>query len=151
MVRDFSEGKIYKIIPCLAHEEDEIYIGSTTKLLLNRLKKHKARYTQYKKGKSRYFTVFKLFDKYGKHNCKIILIEDYPCESSEELLFREGHHIKENVCVNKVVNGRSKAESRFEYMKKKYVCDCGKEVVRNNKHGHDKSRFHLEYLELQDE
>jgi hypothetical protein len=49
-------------------------------------------------------------DEFGIENCKIELIENYPCNSKEELLKREGWYIKVTECVNKMVAGRTKQE-----------------------------------------
>ena len=51
-----------------------------------------------------------LFDEYGIDNCKIELIEDYPTDKREDLLRRQGFHIKNTDCLNKIVSGRTKKE-----------------------------------------
>ena len=51
-------------------------------------------------------------------NCKIELIENYCCECKEELLRREGHYIRENECVNKLIAGRTKKEYKSENKEK---------------------------------
>ena len=38
---NYEEGKIYKIEPIVDHEEDEIYIGSTTWDISKRFNEHK--------------------------------------------------------------------------------------------------------------
>ena len=55
-----------------------------------------------------------LFDEFGIENCLIILVEQYPCNSREELLRKEGEHIKNTECVNKYVAGRTVAEYESE-------------------------------------
>ena len=46
---DYSKAKIYKIEPICDHEEDEIYIGSTTKsTLAQRMTTHRSNYKQWK-------------------------------------------------------------------------------------------------------
>ena len=72
--------------------------------------RHRSKYTQYKKGANYSYTSFILFDKYGIENCKIELVELYPCDSKEELNRREGHWIKNEECVNKSVAGRTRKE-----------------------------------------
>ena len=49
---------------------------------------------------------FLLFDEYGPENCEIELKERYGCDK-EELLRREGEHIKENECVNRCLARRT--------------------------------------------
>jgi hypothetical protein len=52
-------------------------------------------------------TVSVIFDKYGVQNCKIELVENYPCNSKNELMKREGYYIQNNECINKCVAGRT--------------------------------------------
>ena len=56
-----------------------------------------------------------MFDEYGVQNCKIELIENYPCTSKEELFKREGFYILNNECVNKKIAGRSQKEYKKQY------------------------------------
>ena len=73
----------------------------------------KKKYYQYTKGKAdcnRRVNI--IFDKYGIENCKIELIQDFPCQSRNELLKQEGEHIRNNDCVNKIVSGRTNQEWR---------------------------------------
>ena len=53
-----------------------------------------------------------LFDTYGLENCKIELVELYPCNSKEELRKKEGYWIKTETCVNKRIAGRTDQEYR---------------------------------------
>jgi len=69
---NYQNGKIYKIID---QNNKIIYIGSTAqKLLCDRYKTHK----------------------YKAPNHKIILIENYSCNSKQELCMREQQIIEEN-------------------------------------------------------
>ncbi len=43
-------------------------------------------------------------------NCKIELVDHFPCNSKEELHQREGEHVRNNECVNKCIPGRGKVE-----------------------------------------
>ena len=103
----YHNGKIYKVVD---NGYNMCYYGSTTQSLSSRLSGHKRNYNQYKEGKKHMITVFKIFDEYGPDNCKIELVELCPCNSKEELLKKEGHHIKENECINKVISGRTNVE-----------------------------------------
>jgi len=126
---DYSKGKIYKIEPICEHEEGEIYIGSTTKNLLSqRMTTHRGDYNKWKNGKSRRVRSYDLFDKYGLENCKILLIESFPCQSRDELRAREGHFIKTLKCVNKAIAG---GQDQKEYIKK-YQQE-NKESIKENK------------------
>ena len=105
---NYQNGKIYKIIDV---GYTKCCYGSTTEHLSLRLARHRAWYRHYKAGRSKMrCTSYDLFDELDVGNCKIELVELYPCNSREELLRREGYYIKENTCVNKVVAGRSRAE-----------------------------------------
>jgi hypothetical protein len=97
---DYSKGKIYRIVG-----GDSIYIGSTTRNLRFRWAEH---IYAYKKGGSR--SVFELFNKYGVDNCRIELLEEYPCKTRQELHTREGEVMKECKCVNSLIPGRTLKE-----------------------------------------
>ena len=94
---NYSEGKIYKV-----WAKDECYIGSTVQTLPKRFHSHK---------KDKDTTVKNLFDKYGVENCKIELLELFPCGSKLELLKREAEWILKTECVNRNVAGRTPNES----------------------------------------
>jgi hypothetical protein len=101
---DFSKSQIYKIVHVgfnLCH------IGSTVEKLHVRMVRHRSHYKSYLKGQHNYVSLFKIFDEYGVDNCKIYLIENYPCQSKEELTAREGEHQKNTECVNKRMEGRT--------------------------------------------
>lgn len=93
---EYQNGKIYKIRD-LANTK--CYYGSTVKELKERLWKHKTSY------QTRYYSVHDLFDEFGLDNCIIELVEEYPCESKQQLEQREGWYIKNNDCVNQRVQG----------------------------------------------
>ena len=78
------------------------YIGSTIDTLSNRMAGHRSKYNVFmNEGKGQHYQCFEIFEKYGLDNCKIELVELYPCNSSIELRAREGHHQKSTDCVNK--------------------------------------------------
>ena len=93
---DYQKGKIYAI---RSHQTDKIYIGSTTTKLSRRLTEHK---------KTAVTSTSKEILKY--EDAYIELIENFPCNSKEELNKREGEHIRSNNCVNKVIIGRTYKE-----------------------------------------
>jgi hypothetical protein len=110
MKGDYANGRIYKIEPICEHDENEVYYGSTCQLLCKRMDTHRSGYTSWKAGKHNKASSYELFEKYGVENCKIYLVELYPCETKEELFAREGYYIKNNKCVNKNVAGRTSKE-----------------------------------------
>ena len=104
MVKDYSKGKIYKIV---SDSCDDIYIGSTVATLAQRLGKHRGHYKEWKKGKGCHTRSFSLLERGDYH---IILIEPFPCANQEELTARERWHIENNVCLNKAIPGRTHKE-----------------------------------------
>ena len=113
----YSRGKIYKIVD---NTNDNIYIGSTVeKYLTNRLSKHKYN----KKCRSI------LIIKNGDYDIK--LIENYPCESKEELESREAYYIRNTTCVNKQIPGRTQKE--YQKTNKEKISEYQKEYKENNK------------------
>jgi hypothetical protein len=99
-------GKIYKIQKIGGC--DSVYIGSTTKKYLSeRFTDHRYKY---KNKRNSNFTCFNLFDEYDLSNCEIVLIENYPCDTKDELLARERYYIETLNCVNKMHPGRTAKE-----------------------------------------
>ena len=103
----YEKGKIYQIVDV---GYKKCYIGSTCESLSRRMTRHKAKYQQYLNGSSNNTRSFELFDEFGFDNCKIELIEYYPCSTKEELHRREGVFIKQTECVNKLIAGRTQRE-----------------------------------------
>jgi len=115
-LKKYQRGKIYKVVDT---SYTECYIGSSTqRFLCNRMASHRANYKLWKHNQYANCAVFSLFDKYGVDNCKIELIESYPCESLEELRRREGHWIKLEECINKRVAGRTDLEYYYDNIEK---------------------------------
>ena len=130
---NYGNGKIYKIESTLG---DKIYIGSTTKAQLSmRMSKHRSDYKNWKVGKAKLVTSFQLFDEYGLENCSIVLLEDCPCESKDQLLAREAHYIKSLACVNKNIPLRTHKEYQKEYYvdNKEAISVKNKEYQKANK------------------
>ena len=130
----YKKGAIYKVSD-IAYSK--CYIGSTCEKLSARLSRHKMTYNHYLKGKYNKNRCFELFDEFGIENCKIELIEYYPCDTKEELRRREGFHIRNTDCVNKYIAGRTHHE---HYMDNKEHC--------NNRSRNDHYKNREKYLEL---
>ena len=75
--------------------------------------------------------IYDLFNEYGVENCKIELLEYFPCDTLQELERREGEHIRNNESVNKVVAGRTKQESYHD--KKDKILEFMKNIIENTK------------------
>ena len=105
----YQNGKIYKIVDV---GYNKCYIGSTCEELSQRMARHRRHYKQFLGKQKGHIRSCNLFDEYGIENCKIQLIEMYPCNSKMELMKREGEHIKDTNCVNKIIAGRTRQERR---------------------------------------
>ena len=133
---DYSKGQIYKIWDA---SYSKCYIGSTVEKLSTRMARHRDKYKQYLNGRYAFTSSFSLFDEFGCENCKIELIENYPCDSKQELHAREGQHIRKTDCVNKVIAGRT---SKEYYQDTKEIQNLkNKEWRENNKeYKHEKDK-----------
>ena len=93
---NYQHGKIYSI---RSPHSELIYIGSTTRRLSERFGKHKSPLNRCSSKQ-----VIDLGDAY------IELVEEYPCSNKEDLQRREGQIIRNMICVNKQIAGRTKDE-----------------------------------------
>ena len=165
---NYQNGQIYKIVDV---GYNKCYIGSTCENLKKRFQRHKEKYIDYKKGKTRckFYTSFSLFDEFGIDNCKIEWVEDYCCKNRKELEKREGQHQKKTDCVNKYIAGRTYqewAEDNKEHLQKYqaeysinnpekrqirnatvFDCECGSTYTYGHKARHFKSLKHQQYLQ----
>ncbi len=156
---DYQKGKIYKII---SDQTDKMYFGATVqKYLCERFRGHKK---DMKKGKYCSSKEILVFD-----DAQIVLIENFPCNSKNELAARERHFIELNkdVCVNIQVPGRTiKEYNQTQKVKDKekargkvrnnlrrlikYDCECGTlQVTKCQKNRHNKSQKHQEWADHQ--
>ena len=134
---DYSKSKIYRLY-C---GEDE-YIGSTTRPLSERMNEHRMEYKKnYKRSCSK-----TLFEKHGLENCKIELIEDFPCERKEQLNKREGEIQRERTCINKnLAGGLATVEKGKETARQYYRRNAEriKERILNNYHSKKESNEYV--------
>jgi len=114
-IRDYGKGKIYKIVVD-TEEEYKPYVGSTIQGLAERMAGHRAHYSGWKSGKLGKCFSYDLFDKFGIKNCKIILLEEYPCKNINQLLMKEREWFDKIENCNKLKPLNSK-EERKEYSK----------------------------------
>ena len=114
---NYNNCKIYKIISA---NTDKIYIGSTCKKYLSaRFADHASAYRNplhYKNYSS--VELFKLGD------CKIVLLEAYPCNTKDELKAKEQDWLdthSKDLLVNKLrANGNSKSTIYYRNNPEKY-------------------------------
>ena len=129
----YEKGKIYQIVDV---GFNKCYIGSTCESLSKRMERHRKDYKEYCQKKQRtYPSSILLFDEFGLEHCKILLIENYPCSSREELEAKEGEYQRTHTCINKNLAGRNhiqyyldnkerlKQKAREYYKNNKDVCD----------------------------
>ena len=123
--RDFKHGKIYCIRNTIT---DDLYVGSTTQALCKRMTYHRysAKYKNYMNMK-----LYLKINELGIDNFYIELIEDYPCDSLEQLRKREGYHIRSMATLNHRIAGRTDKEY-YENNKDK-LNDQKKEHYKQNK------------------
>ena len=137
---DYQKSKIYKL---WSPSKNLIYYGSTIETLSQRLAKHKCSHKKYNEDNNNgYCTSYLVL------NCedyKMELIEEYPCNNKDQLWKKEGEYIKNNECVNKVINGRTKIEYAKEYRIKNREKrkEYNKQYIENNKE--QNKEYHKQY------
>jgi len=106
----YQKGKIYRII---CNTTGLQYYGSTCEdKLCKRLAHHKSDYNGFINGKQHNFMTS--FNIIKNDNYEIVLVENYPCNSKDELHQRERYYIENNECVNKFIPCRTSKEYREE-------------------------------------
>ena len=135
---NYQEGKIYKIYNT---NNNDIYVGSTTLKLCERMRDHRKCVND--KAKHHY-PLYKLFSEYGVDTFYIELLEKCPCHDIEELRKKEGEYIRElRPSMNKVIAGRKKKEYQAEYR------ENNKDYIRQLKHQYRENNQDkiLQYIE----
>ena len=120
---NYQQGKIYKIV---CNTTGNVYIGSTTqKYLSSRLSEHVNCYKNFLNKKYNFVTSFEIIK---NSNYEIILIENCPCNSKDQLHAKERYWIELTECVNKYIPLRKQEEyyqsnkdKILEYNKKYYI------------------------------
>ena len=149
---NYQEGKIYKIYNTI---NDDIYIGSTTQKLCERMSGHRRTINHLKK---KHLPLYKSFIEHGVDNYYIELIEKCPCNDVDELRKKEGEYIKNmKPTMNTRVPGRSDEDSRKTHREKnkeltaqrktkKVTCECGREVCYDLIQRHRRTKIHIELM-----
>ena len=94
------------------------------------MSRHRNDYKRHKNGLRGIIAVFELFDEFGVKNCKIELVENYPCKNKEDLLKREGWFIQNTTCVNKHKTGRTYQQYRED--RKEHIKEVKQQSYRKN-------------------
>ena len=106
--RDYKNGKIY----CIRnHINDKIYVGSTCQSLSKRMAYHRDDCLK----SNRNTLIYNMMRDLGRDNFYIELIEEYPCENSNQLTRREGELMRElKASLNQVIAGRTRGEYKID-------------------------------------
>lgn len=162
---NYQNGKIYKI---WSPSQDLQYIGSTAQELSQRLAGHKRNFKSFNNPDSKFNNYCASYEVLKCEDYRIDLLENYSCINKLELNKKEGEYIKNNVCVNKIIAGRTPKEhyqdnrdkillEKKEYQqinkekisekrKVKMLCDCGSEFRISDKARHYKTIKHQDYI-----
>ena len=90
--------RFYTIDSVFSDANEPVYIGATTKQYLSqRMPSYRDAYKSFKAGQGSYNGVF---DKFGIENCRILLLEKYPCDNINELQAKKQELINNIRCVN---------------------------------------------------
>jgi len=122
---NYQNGRIYQI---LNHINDDIYVGSTTQSLSKRFSWHKGDSTKEKKQN---YKLYRAMKEIGSENFYIELIENYPCNTKEELIAREQYYIRERGTLNSLIPGRNLAE---------YKIECRDQILQNKRLYYQKNK-----------
>lgn len=123
---NYQNAKVYKIVD---NTNGNIYVGSTCEsTLARRLAGHVKNYNLYLKGKCNYVTSYEIIK---NNDYEIVLLENCPCESKDQLKARERYYIESLDCVNKVIIGRTQKEYQRDNQEK--IKKHKKEYYQQNK------------------
>ena len=125
---NYQNGKIYKIV---CNVTNKIYVGSTTKLLCQRLNAHKSNFKSYKNGATKFMTSYSVLE---NGNYDIILLLNYPCDNKEELHAKERYYIETIVCVNHNKPAMTELDiKQYKEVNKERINEQKRKYKRNNK------------------
>jgi len=143
---DYSKSKIYKIVD---NTNGNVYIGSTTQSLSQRLAGHNSSYKGILKGNQKFITSFEII-KNGNYD--IVLLEEFSCDNKEQLHAKERVYIESNECINHTIPTRTSKEYKQHYCERIRSQDKEYQVLHKehykevNKEYMDKHREHLTKL-----
>ena len=113
---NFKKSVIYKIC-CDDVSITDVYVGSTTNLS-KRKPVHKYKCNN-ERDKAHNLNVYQFIRANGGwDNWDVVVVEEYPCDSKNQLHTRERHHMEPlNATLNKVIPTRTQKEYQKEYQK----------------------------------
>lgn len=144
---NYNTSKIYKLVCDTTNKQ---YIGSTIQTLPQRLSAHKY---NYKNNLEKYSST----EIFKNNNYRIELLENYYCNTKEELLKRERYYIENNDCINKNIPICGRNESQLRYSKKnkeilrqkaseKITCECGGIFRKDGLSRHVLTTKHINFI-----
>ena len=138
---DYKNGKIYAL---RSYKTDNIYIGSTTQTLSQRLGGHKRDYKRWLNGKKNWCSSYEII-KQGDYY--IELIEYADCKTKAELCKKEGEFIRKMKCVNKVIAGRDMKQ--YHQDNKEHRNNNSRQYYKNNREKllKDKKQYNIDNQE----
>lgn len=126
---NYANGKIYKMVN---NVDDEIYVGSTCNPLYKRKSDHKSNAkTRPNQPNYRHWNTI------GWGNVDIVLIENYPCTTKDELHRRERHWIDE---LKPSLNRKVPTRTHQEYRKREEYKAHRRAYFANNEDQAQKAR-----------
>lgn len=128
---DYSKAKIYKLV--IDEDPSLVYYGSTVQPLCERLSNHKQDFVKNNRGT----TSKKLFE--TGYKVKIVLVENFPCASKEELRAREEWWRVNNKCVN-VMSNEPWNEEKDKASKRKHYEAHKDEILERNKQRYENKK-----------
>lgn len=151
--------------------DDQIYIGSTTKPFLSqRWAGHCYQFRLFAAG-GRRMKLFEHMLAIGPEHFKIVLIEQYPCQSKDELRAREAHYIVTvSPALNERIPGGTRHDWNYRYEQRhpeqvrakrqrenqdprrlaKNECECGGRYATKHKQAHFRTDRHQQYLSIKE-
>jgi hypothetical protein len=130
-------GRIYTL---RSHQTTDIYIGSTTQTLSQRMTDHRKNYKSYLNGTFAYITSYEILQ---YEDAYIELLFEGEFESKYALKQKEGKYQREMDCVNKHIAGRTKQEYEEEHKEQKK--ESGKRY--RNKHQYSIKQYFIKNKE----
>ena len=150
------KGSIYII---RSFQTDDVYYGSTTQMLCKRMASHRQDSKCWLNDTGHYISSFDILH---YDDAYIELVEEIEFQNKQELRAREGHYIRDNNCVNKVIPCRTQKQYREEHMKdiqkwtkqnyvdnKKIILEKNKNYIENHKQ--ERKEYMLSYREANKE
>ena len=159
---DYSKCVIYKI----QHKDnnDLLYVGHTTNFT-KRKNEHKSGVNNVK-GNAYNVKLYQMIrENGGWDDFNMVVIKDFPCENKQQATTEEDRIMREmkaTMNTNRASHSRKEySQDNKEYFREYYeknkekiltknnkvcICECGKQYTYSNRLQHEKSKFHLNFL-----